>query len=1062
MTALAVMVALVGAMFVALQTVSAAALGPCATTSGAEANYLVVGDTCTIEVGPGHVLNADSAAGLGAVGLSDNLVKSSGGAGVTGTRDSVLDGTTYTVGAEGSGGTTAGTAPTLLTVTARAPGVVTITDTNEVAPVPPAQQTVEDDVFKIEVIDSPSIAIVFDDSDATVAAGTPVKVRLVVKGADGGEGDLPVFNAAISVPSTGLYFTSGNVNAADPQVALTGTSQRVFVDTIAAPGEANDIKFGGTAFDTAADDDNEPVLSTSGAPEGVYTVTASLPAAFGRFVANTTVTAELTVGDAGAAIGSATLALDEGEKSTVTKGGSVTLVITSFNQLDAKSNPSEVNTVTVFAPFGDISHGVYGDIVADESSLNSVQLSETDLTPTDATDANQDDVGAVTKVTVKSQGAKARSIDVYAIVIGKDGSVRTETMTLTFTGAGEGLVLGDASGTVLDRATDGDDLDMISFSLDATDGAGNAVDNPNVTITVTGPDDKNANASFARDQVDRDPDKTGDDKGKVTLTSKGTATKPLATGEYTLKVQSTTNSKVSDTATFTVVDTSKDVDVALEVDDSSPASLGSVVTITATVRDASGHPVPEKSVVNFVASDTSSSNDHVLVGANGENKQVTNTKNGVATARYFAVGEGNAVITVTTAGGANIAVIQSTATGVAPDPQPEVDEPEPEPEPEVDEPEPDPVLASASASVSVDTANVGDSVDVTITATDSADATADDSLVAAVIVTANGTLVSADAVGSQTVSVSCDEPGSIEISVRLVGTDTMVHEASASLTCLGDATAITLGDPSGSLSQIGDDSVTIEVSGATDSAGNAVDVPSDLEASVSGEGVSASVEGTTVTVSSSGSAESKVAAGDYTVTVSAGEVSAEATVTVEAEAGPPAAIELSADAEEVNAGDLLRVTAMVTDAGGDPVADGTVVGFTAGGALSLSSIATTTTNDGVASATYIVGSGAGAATVYAVAGSAAASVSVATPAVETEPEVASVDCLSNLNGFATWACGVESSASEIFGLVSGRGATAIHLWNGSAWVRYSVVDGTMVPGSSDFMVAENDILYISN
>ena len=36
------------------------------------------------------------------------------------------------------------------------------------------------------------------------------------------------------------------------------------------------------------------------------------------------------------------------------------------------------------------------------------------------------------------------------------------------------------------------------------------------------------------------------------------------------------------------------------------------------------------------------------------------------------------------------------------------------------------------------------------------------------------------------------------------------------------------------------------------------------------------------------------------------------------------------------------------------------------------------------------------------------------------------------------------------------------LWNGSAWVRYSVVDGTMVPGSSDFMVAENDILYISN
>ena len=57
-------------------------------------------------------------------------------------------------------------------------------------------------------------------------------------------------------------------------------------------------------------------------------------------------------------------------------------------------------------------------------------------------------------------------------------------------------------------------------------------------------------------------------------------------------------------------------------------------------------------------------------------------------------------------------------------------------------------------------------------------------------------------------------------------------------------------------------------------------------------------------------------------------------------------------------------------------------------------------------------------------------------------------CLSNLNCFATWVCGVESSASEIFGLVTGRGATALHLWNGSAWVRYSVVDGTMVPAGA--------------
>ena len=38
-----------------------------------------------------------------------------------------------------------------------------------------------------------------------------------------------------------------------------------------------------------------------------------------------------------------------------------------------------------------------------------------------------------------------------------------------------------------------------------------------------------------------------------------------------------------------------------------------------------------------------------------------------------------------------------------------------------------------------------------------------------------------------------------------------------------------------------------------------------------------------------------------------------------------------------------------------------------------------------------------------------------------------VVCLSNLNSFTTWVCGVESSASEIFGLVTGRGATALYL-----------------------------------
>ena len=236
-----------------------------------------------------------------------------------------------------------------------------------------------------------------------------------------------------------------------------------------------------------------------------------------------------------------------------------------------------------------------------------------------------------------------------------------------------------------------------------------------------------------------------------------------------------------------------------------------------------------------------------------------------------------------------------------------------------------------------------------------------------------------------------------------------------------------------------------------------------------------------------------VAGGAYTVEVTlniGSKNTAESTLNV---VGPLSNIEVSADKTTVAVGDTVVVTATLTDSNGLPVADGKApvaasgtgedavpaqandgddVVFTSAGALKLVGFGagangqvTQEVKNGEASATFVVTQGSGSATVLVNVQSPrkTGTVSVSTEAAEAMPEEeASVACLSNLAGFSTWSCGVETSASEIFGFVSARGATAIHLWNGSAWVRYSVVDGTMVPGSSDFMVAENDILYISN
>ena len=211
----------------------------------------------------------------------------------------------------------------------------------------------------------------------------------------------------------------------------------------------------------------------------------------------------------------------------------------------------------------------------------------------------------------------------------------------------------------------------------------------------------------------------------------------------------------------------------------------------------------------------------------------------------------------------------------------------------------------------------------------------------------------------------------------------------------------------------------------------------------------------------------KASAGEHELEVKLGDSDAQtATLVV---AGAADEISVEAGTETVAVTDIIEVTVSVSDAGGNPVVnDPGSVEFNTAGSLVLEQLGSDGPRDlknGQTSARFVVVSGSGAAIIIATYDDKlSGTISVATMAEdEAMPEEeASVACLSNLAGFATWACGVESSASEIFGLVSGRGATALHLWNGSAWVRYSVVDGTMVPGSSDFMVAENDILYISN
>ena len=211
------------------------------------------------------------------------------------------------------------------------------------------------------------------------------------------------------------------------------------------------------------------------------------------------------------------------------------------------------------------------------------------------------------------------------------------------------------------------------------------------------------------------------------------------------------------------------------------------------------------------------------------------------------------------------------------------------------------------------------------------------------------------------------------------------------------------------------------------------------------------------------------APGSYTVTMTLGDDLDEQTAEIVV-AGKVASIDVETSADTVAVGDIITVTATVTDEDGNLQPDAGKVSFQAVGALVLTGLGADAKNgstegaldDGVATGRFVVVSGSGTATIIASLSGVDGVTSVSTEAAAGAPEEVSLDCLSATNGFASYTCGVDSSASELFGLVSGRGATAVHLWNGSDWVRYSVVDGAMVPGSSDFTVTEDDILYISN
>lgn len=219
-----------------------------------------------------------------------------------------------------------------------------------------------------------------------------------------------------------------------------------------------------------------------------------------------------------------------------------------------------------------------------------------------------------------------------------------------------------------------------------------------------------------------------------------------------------------------------------------------------------------------------------------------------------------------------------------------------------------------------------------------------------------------------------------------------------------------------------------------------------------------------ITLDSKGTAQQPLAAGDYTVAVTGASKSVNYTFTV---VGAADSVTLSEIPADLQPGARVDITATVADADGNAVVDGTAVTITAstiGSGTTLVAVGgtDTTTKDGEASVTFLVtGFGSFYVTANADNKSDVAQGSITAMAAEEDAAPASPsEGLSARNpGYTTWASDTPQQASAVLGDLAGF--RSILLAQGTEWLRYGIVDGRPIPGSFDFEITRNAILWLA-
>ena len=348
--------------------------------------------------------------------------------------------------------------------------------------------------------------------------------------------------------------------------------------------------------------------------------------------------------------------------------------------------------------------------------------------------------------------------------------------------------------------------------------------------------------------------------------------------------------------------------------------------------------------------------------------------------------------------------------------------------------------------------------------------------------------------GAESIAINVKSSTAVSgtVTVQVLTTSAQTHNAeSPRLTFSGPAAKLVLGAPSGTLlneaSDGNRDEIRIQVS-AQDSADNPAELPSSFSITVrnpDGRTVAAtdiareqlapdSNGNVYIRLRTEADSDDPLAVGEYTLRVSRTNLVGERAFRV---AGKASAVAVTV-ADPTWSGGVARivVNADVTDAEGQPVADGTSVNFSAlpigtvgaGGAqLIATGGSTIRTVNGRASAEFLAASSGGAyVTVTADGEVGVQTINVpASPGGGGSADPVGVGGLSEVgvNTYASWQSSTATRASELFAELPARGIDAMFKRDSATnrFVPYAERSGRPLPGAVDFTIELGDILWLS-